>query len=207
MSASLPIVRDFAPTEMTHRCNRNVTPFPWPFGTKALPLPLQCWIACEKYDEVLPLKREKMRMRIKTPFLTVILALPVMVSCIGKDRVIDVAALPATAQRLLSSEFSAKQISFIKAERDFLTLDYDVVFSDGSAIEFNSKGQWEEVNCRLGDVPPGLVPEAISQYLAANYPSEHIQQIERQRRGYEVKLTNGLELEFDKQLRLRDVDD
>jgi hypothetical protein len=115
--------------------------------------------------------------------------------------------LPATAQRLLSSEFSAKQISFIKAERDFLTLDYDVVFSDGSAIEFNSKGQWEEVNCRLGDVPPGLVPEAISQYLAANYPSEHIQQIERQRRGYEVKLTNGLELEFDKQLRLRDVDD
>ena len=154
MSASLPIVRDFAPTEMTQRCNRNVTPFPWPFGTKALPLPLQCWIACEKYDEVLPLKREKMKMRIKTPFLTVILALPVMVSCIGKDRVIDVAALPATAQRLLSSEFSAKQISFIKAERDFLTLDYDVVFSDGSAIEFNSKGQWEEVNCRLGDVPP-----------------------------------------------------
>ena len=148
-----------------------------------------------------------MKKRIKTPFLAAMLVLSVMPACAGNDRVIDVAQLPTPAQQLLSSEFAGKQVSFVKADRDLLTLDYDVVFSDGSAIEFDSRGQWEEINCRQGDVPESLVPEAIRQHVKAHYASERIRQIERRRRGYEIKLTNGLELKFNKQLQFCGIDD
>ena len=130
-----------------------------------------------------------------------------LAACSLRDRVIEVTALPATAQQLLQKEFSGKTISFVKAERDGFSLDYDVVFSDGMAVEFDSRGEWREVNARQTEVPAGLVPQPIAQYVKQHYPETTIRHIERHRKGVEVDLSNGLEIEFDKQYRVRDIDD
>lgn len=146
-------------------------------------------------------------MKSKRQLVALSLVAIVMTACAGNDRVIEVTKLPQVAQNVLTKEFSNKRISFVKADRDVITLDYNVVFDDGSAIEFDAKGQWEEIHCRKGDVPSNLIPEAIRKYVSSNYPAERICQIEKQRKGYEIELTNGLELEFDKNFRVRDIDD
>ena len=44
------------------------------------------------------------------------------------------------------------------------------------------------------------------KYVKATYPSCRIEEIEKDRRGYEVKLSNKLELTFDKKLNIVDID-
>lgn len=41
------------------------------------------------------------------------------------------------------------------------------------------------------------LPEAILTYLAANYPNATILEVEREDEGYEIELSNGMELKFD----------
>ena len=143
----------------------------------------------------------------KTKLTAMLLSATMLTACDLRDRMTEVSNLPAPAQELLRKEFAGKSISFVKAERDGFSLDYDVVFDDGTAVEFGPRGEWQEVNCRQGDVPAGMVPQEIMKFVGERYPSVGIRRLERHRRGMEVKLTNGLEIEFDKQFRVRDIDD
>jgi len=146
-----------------------------------------------------------MKKKLQTALLAVILL--AMPACAEREKLIDVSKLPASAQEMLKTHFAGKTVSFVKAERDGLSMDYDVIFDDGSAIDFSAKGEWEEINCRQGDIPTSLVPEKIAKYVEEKYPTQKIRQIERRRRGYEIKLTNGLELRFNKQLQFSGIDD
>ncbi|WP_315599070.1 PepSY-like domain-containing protein [Porphyromonas endodontalis] len=57
-------------------------------------------------------------------------------------------------------------------------------------------------------VPKKIVPNAISNYVAKNFPGTSIRQIEKRRRGgYQVELSNGLELKFDSSLKFVRMDD
>ena len=96
--------------------------------------------------------------------------------------------------------------AYAKEERDFLERSYEVVFADGSKVEFTRKGDWKDVDCRYNEVPAAIVPEAIRDYVSANYPDAKILRIERDANDYEVKLSNRLELTFDKKLNIIDID-
>ena len=52
-----------------------------------------------------------------------------------------------------------------------------------------------------------LVPEQIRSYVRQNFPDTKFVKIEKGYRGYEVKLTNRLELTFDLNFNLVDIDD
>ncbi|MDE5947775.1 MAG: PepSY-like domain-containing protein, partial [Prevotella sp.] len=67
-------------------------------------------------------------------------------------------------------------------------------------------GNWKEVDCRQTVVPSAVIPIQISDYLKANYPDVSVIKIERDRREYEVKLSNRMELKFDMKFRLIDID-
>jgi hypothetical protein len=81
------------------------------------------------------------------------------------------------------------------------------MLANGSKIEFSSKGNWEEIDCRYGEVPAAIVPEPIKDFVAKNYAGEKIVAIERHRNEIEVRLSNRLELTFDKNLNIIDIDD
>jgi nitrogen fixation protein len=52
-----------------------------------------------------------------------------------------------------------------------------------------------------------ILPEAIRQYVTKNYPDAKVLKIEvTDRKGYDVELSNGFELEFDKRMNVIDVD-
>ena len=60
--------------------------------------------------------------------------------------------------------------------------------ADGIELEFNSKGEWLEIDCKNKAVPSTFIPQAISKYMKANYNGHKTVKIERNRKGYELTL-------------------
>ncbi|MBR5511434.1 MAG: PepSY-like domain-containing protein [Bacteroidaceae bacterium] len=142
--------------------------------------------------------------------LVIILAvfsLGVVTAKADNDRVITKDALPAKAQQFVNAHFASVKISYIKEDRDFFDRNYELVFADGSKIEFGRNGEWVDVDCRYNSVPQAIVPAAIQTYVKSNFPDVKIIEIERKRGNHEVKLSNKLELVFDKNLKIKGIDD
>ena len=142
--------------------------------------------------------------------LAIILAvfsLGVVTAKADNDRVITKDALPAKAQQFVNAHFASVKISYIKEDRDFFDRNYELVFADGSKIEFGRNGEWVDVDCRYNSVPQAIVPAAIQTYVKSNFPDVKIIEIERKRGNHEVKLSNKLELVFDKNLKIKGIDD
>ena len=91
-------------------------------------------------------------------------------------------------------------------ESDFFYKSYEVIFTNGDKVEFDNKGNWEEVNCKYSYVPTAIIPAAIQKYVTTNYPDAKILKIERDKKDYEVKLSNRTELKFDLKFNLIDID-
>ena len=92
--------------------------------------------------------------------------------------------------------------------KEIETVIYSLIVSDnGDKAEFDKSGEWTEVRCRQTGVPAQIVPAAIAEYVKTTYPDAQILQIERDSRGWEIKLSNRWEITFDKQMRVVDIDD
>lgn len=125
----------------------------------------------------------------------------------GDDRPIRFEQLPEKAQTFVKSYFPQDKVALVKLENDFFDKKYEVIFISNSRIEFDKNGVWYEVDCKANAVPVNIVPKTIMSYVQTNYSDKKIVQIEKDKKGYEVKLSNGLSLEFDKNFRLIDIDD
>lgn len=125
----------------------------------------------------------------------------------GNDRIITVGELPAASQQFISTCFKEVEVSYAKVDEEWFDKEYKVVFVDGSKVEFVRSGAWKEIDCKYGEVPAGAVSAPIRDCVATRFPGRRIICIERDRRNCEVKLDNGLELEFDADFRLVDIDD
>ncbi|MBQ2808942.1 MAG: PepSY-like domain-containing protein [Bacteroidaceae bacterium] len=139
--------------------------------------------------------------------LAVVFSFSAVLAFGGGDKVINKNQLPAQAQSFINDNFAGVKISYAKHETDFLERSYEVVLADGTKLEFTNKGAWKEVDCRYGEVPSAIVPAPIKKYIAENYSAEKVLKIERDSRGYEVKLSNRLELKFNNDFRIVDIDD
>ena len=105
--------------------------------------------------------------------------------------------LPVSAQKLISTHFSDKTIDFIVADKELISTDYSVKFADGSEIDFNSEGNWTEIDCKRNAIPSKLVKPSIANYVNKKFPNTQIEKIEKSvLKRQEIKLSNGLELEF-----------
>ena len=120
----------------------------------------------------------------------------------GHKRAIDPENLPKPAIELIQKHWPSCVIDYAFIDGK----EYEVLLSDGTMIEFNSKGVWKEMKCTDG-LPVTLVPGNITRYVVNRYPKQLIIKCEKMRGGYEVKLTNGLEIQFDMQGRVTHVDD
>ena len=109
----------------------------------------------------------------------------------------DITTLPAAAQTIVKNNFKAG-VSHIKIDKEFGRVsEYDVILTDGSEITFDSKGNWKEIEMRANaSVPSALVPAAINACVKQNQKKVKIIGIEKNRSGYEVELSNGVEMKF-----------
>lgn len=130
----------------------------------------------------------------------------VCTACADRTTPIEVKQLPTTARQTLNNHFKSAKVALVTKEREGLGCTYEVTFSNGDQIEFDKNGQWTDIDCKRTQVPGALVPSAVRNYVRANYAGSRVLELSRDRKGYEVKLSNRMELEFDKQGRLTDID-
>ena len=94
-------------------------------------------------------------------------------------------------------------------------LDRDVTLSDYTQIGFSGNLfgnlKWDEVDCRHASlsttVPAELVPVEITNYVNRIHGSQSITKISKDNRGWDIELSNGIEIEFDKRFNVVDFDD
>ncbi len=123
-----------------------------------------------------------------------------------KDKPITVNQLPAAAQQMIKKNFPNSKVAMAKQENDLLKTSYDVVFTNGDKIEFDSKGNWTGINCKNSFVPSALIPVQIKNYVQQNYPDNKIIEIDRDKKEYDVKLSNGIEITFNTKFQVIEMD-
>ncbi len=123
------------------------------------------------------------------------------------DRPVSFEQLPATAQKFIRTHFPKSKVTLATVDREFMDTSWDVIFTDGTQIEFNSSGEWKEIECRGTFVPEGVLLPGIASFIREHYPEARVRSIERDRRGYELNLDNRMELHFDLKGNFRGYDD
>lgn len=110
------------------------------------------------------------------------------------------AVLPEAARTTINNNFKAK-VSVVKIDKTMGRVsDYEVVLTDGTEITFDRNGNWDNIEtANTSSVPRAFVPQAISDYVAKNQPGARIVGLDRERSGYEVELSNGVDIKFDRQ--------
>lgn len=143
----------------------------------------------------------------KLTFLFVGLFVMNMATWAGNDKPIQVTEMPRTAQQFIKNHFANHSVAIAKMETDFLDKSYDVIFTNGDKVEFDKKGKWTKVDCEHGQVPQEIIPVAIQKYVAQHFPETKVVKIElTDRKGYEVDLNNGFDIEFDKKMNVKEID-
>lgn len=115
-----------------------------------------------------------------------------------KEKKIEIRELPEKAQVFIKKNFTKEKAQNIWQEtEDFIDKSYKVIFKDKLKIKFDKKGDWKEVDGKRAPIPTSFIPEKILAYIKRSFPNNSVVKIEKDKKKYEVEISNGLELEFD----------
>jgi len=127
-----------------------------------------------------------------------LLALPfVLLASCTKEKAVGPNDLPATSTSYITAHFPDQTIVHAVKEFSDLQITYTVYLKNGVKIEFNQNGEVTEIE-GSNALPDGVIPSALLHYVNNNYASEFIKEWKQERTKQKVKLSNGIELEFDK---------
>ena len=124
------------------------------------------------------------------------------------DKPVLPAQLPAPIQTFVQQYFPGQTITFAQKDLELTGWKYEIFLADGTHIDFDTDDMWDKIECSLTNpVPTALIPPPVASTIQANYPDAMITKIDKERNGFEVELANGLELKFNKQGAIVDMDD
>lgn len=131
----------------------------------------------------------------------------VAIMCFGMSSAMAQNTNPAITN-FVQQYFPQATIQYVMPDED----DIDVVLNDYTKIEFRLNHEWKKVDCEhsttFTSVPATLVPEQITAYVNANFPNTIIRKLEKKfMGGWEIELSNGLEVKFTSNFRVLEVDD
>lgn len=110
-----------------------------------------------------------------------------------KDEPIASEQLPAAAKTFIAAYFPSAKIVSSQKDKD----EYEVVLSEGTRIDFDKAGEWKDVDAAPGQtIPSGFYPATIDTYISTNMEGSGINEISKEKRGYDVELVNGMDLLF-----------
>lgn len=124
------------------------------------------------------------------------------------DRPIALDKLPAAAQTFLKTHFADLTLAYAVEAPKFVGSEYEVTYTDRTEVEFRPNGEWSSVERRYAAVPASIVPAQISAYVAkSSFPNQYIKKVERDAYTWEIELSNGIEIKFDREFHVIDIDD
>ena len=143
---------------------------------------------------------------MKKIFAILVLSLSAVSFAKADDRPVTFAQLPAAAQAFINNTYPGEKVSYAMVDDDLIRPDYTVVLATGVKIQFNNDGSLERIEAR-GGVPASVVPVQIMDYVKMYVPDAKVVDYEVGRFGYEVQLSNRMELNFNRNFKISRFDD
>jgi hypothetical protein len=122
------------------------------------------------------------------------------------EQIVSASQLPQKSRDFLNTHFPDVVLEYVIKEWN----EYDVYLSNGFRTGFNRKGDWDEVDGIHQAIPQSivdLIPASIPEYVSTRFSTAVIVEINKETFGYEIELSNGLELEFSSKGNIREIDD
>lgn len=123
------------------------------------------------------------------------------------DRPVDFKKLPVAAQTFINTNYAGVAVLYVTKDDDIILPDYTVMLQNGVKLQFSNGGEFEGIKVREGSVPAGIVPVQIEEYVKAAYPGVIIKEYDVDKNSHEVKLSNRLEIKFNRNFQVVEIDD
>ena len=108
----------------------------------------------------------------------------------------------------IQQTYPGQTITFAQKDLELTGWKYEVFLADGSHVEFDTDDTWDKVESPMTQpVPAQLIPAPIATHLQANFSGAFVTKIDKERNGYEIELATGVELKYNKQGALMEMDD
>ena len=117
-----------------------------------------------------------------------------------KEEIIGVDKLPSAATTFLNEHFNAVEVLSVTREKEPLSsTEYEALLDNGVEVKFDKNGNWTEVEARKDTdaLPMSFIMTPIVDYVTENYNDAGINGIDKEKNGFDIELTNGLDLVFD----------
>lgn len=129
-----------------------------------------------------------------------------MTAC--SDKSVAPEQLPVPVRTFIQQTYPGENITFAQKDLELTGWKYEVFLADGTHVEFDTDDMWDKIESPVArPVPLQLIPAPITSHLQANFPGAVVTKIDKERNGYEIELANGMELKYNKQGVLREMDD
>jgi hypothetical protein len=132
-------------------------------------------------------------------FTTLLLSAAFAVSSCDSEEIISETKLPASSQEFIKTHFPGIAITLIMKETDGLEKDYTVYLANGFDIDFEKNGNWDDIDGHIHPLPQSildLLPAGIAEYVSANFKESKIVEVNKERYGYEIGLSDRLDLDL-----------
>ncbi|MDR1222962.1 MAG: PepSY-like domain-containing protein [Tannerella sp.] len=146
----------------------------------------------------------------KAVFYVTFFAVATLFVACEEESLIQKNELPAVSRTFIETHFTGVEITAIVRERDGTDIDYTVYLANGFDIDFTKSGDWDDVDGHSLPVPESiltLLPQSLLQHMASTFPNLSIVEINRERYGYEIGLSNDLDLKFDSNGKFTGIND
>ena len=108
------------------------------------------------------------------------------------DKMVFAENLPMAAKFFVQEHFPHQAIAYVEKNNKANSTMYEVFLNDGTMVGFNENGCWSWVDCKTEAVPAALIPELVSQYMAASHVNNSVVRIDKTGNGYEFALSNDV---------------
>lgn len=140
--------------------------------------------------------------------ILIIVSLAAFMSVVrAEDKPVTFNQLPESARNFIDSNYPSVKLVLATKDDDFIRPEFHVVLENGVALQFDNDGRLEKIASRSGDIPAAVIPKQITDIVKSHYPDAYIVEYEVDRKTYEVKLSNRIEITFDSSFRLVEIDD
>lgn len=115
--------------------------------------------------------------------------------------------LPSKALKTVQTAFPNDSITQCKVEKRASLVQYEVHLAGKVKMQFSKDGKFTQCECSgKKPVPDILIPRKIREYLDREFKDRNVINLEHDSRLWEVILDNRVELDFNENCRLVDID-
>lgn len=111
------------------------------------------------------------------------------------DKNLSETEIPSPIKTYVTTHFPSNTIDRAVMDTENNLITYDIYLSGNVELEFNSAFEIIDIDGRA-QLPDSVIPSAILDYVAQNYPNNFITDWDLERDHQQIELDNGLDLEF-----------